>query len=108
MIILFQLEKLPYPEADFTGKTVIVFGSKTGMGKEVVRHFVRLNASKVSIGVRSLGKGKAVQEDNRGHHGTTRSHGRVGNRLGQLGFGEELCKECCRLATRGCRRLKCQ
>jgi retinol dehydrogenase-12 len=70
--ILFQLEKLPYPKADFTGKTVIVVGSNTGMGKEAARHFVRLNASKVIIGVRSLGKGKAAQED---IETTTKRHG---------------------------------
>ena len=70
--ILFQLENLPYPEADFTGKTVIVVGSNTGMGKEAVRHFVRLNASKVIIGVRSLGKGKSAQED---IETTTKRHG---------------------------------
>jgi hypothetical protein len=37
-----QLEKLPLINADFTG-----------LGKKVVCHFVRLNASKVTIAVRS-------------------------------------------------------
>ncbi|PMD44397.1 short-chain dehydrogenase/reductase-like protein [Hyaloscypha variabilis F] len=59
----FQLQKLPPLKADFTGKTVIVVGSNTGLGKEAVRHFVRLNASKVIIAVRSISKGKAAQED---------------------------------------------
>lgn len=61
--IKFQLEKLPELKADFTGKTVIVVGSNTGLGKEAVRHLVRLNASKVVIAVRSLSRGKAAQED---------------------------------------------
>jgi len=56
-----QLEKLPPLKADFTGKTIIVVGSNTGLGKEAVRHFVRLNASKVIIAVRSISKGKAAQ-----------------------------------------------
>lgn len=69
-----QLEKLPPLEADFTGKTIIVVGSNTGLGKEAVRHFVRLNASKVIIAVRSVSKGKAAQQDietTTGRHGVT-------------------------------------
>lgn len=57
------LEKVPYPTTDFTGKIIIVVGSNTGMGKEAVRHFVRLNASKVIIAVRSISKGKSAQQD---------------------------------------------
>jgi NAD(P)-dependent dehydrogenase (short-subunit alcohol dehydrogenase family) len=70
--ILLQLEKLPYPKADFAGKTVIVVGSNTGMGKEAVRHFVRLNASKVILGIRSMAKGEAAQKD---IEATTNRHG---------------------------------
>jgi retinol dehydrogenase 12 len=67
-----QLEKLPPINADFTGKTVIVVGSNTGLGKEAVRHFVRLNASKVIIAVRSISRGKAAQEE---IEATTKRHG---------------------------------
>lgn len=48
---------LPYPKQDFTGKTVIVTGSNVGLGLEAARHFTRLNAAKVILGVRDLGKG---------------------------------------------------
>jgi retinol dehydrogenase 12 len=55
--------KYPYPEVDCTGKTIIVTGANIGIGKEAVRHFVRLNASKVIIAVRSIAKGKAAQAE---------------------------------------------
>jgi retinol dehydrogenase 12 len=55
--------KYPYPHADCTGKTIIVTGANIGLGKEAVRHFVRLNASKVIIAVRSIVKGKAAQAE---------------------------------------------
>jgi retinol dehydrogenase 12 len=70
--LILQLEKLPNLQVDFQGKTIIVVGSNTGLGKEAVRHFVRLNASKVIIAVRSLPKGKAAQED---IDSTTNRHG---------------------------------
>jgi NAD(P)-dependent dehydrogenase (short-subunit alcohol dehydrogenase family) len=43
----------PVPVADFTGKTIIITGANTGIGKEAVKHFVRLNASKVIATARS-------------------------------------------------------
>ena len=55
--------KYPYPDADCTGKTIIVTGANIGLGKEAVKHFVRLNASKVIIAVRSVAKGKAAQAE---------------------------------------------
>jgi hypothetical protein len=55
--------KYPYPDVDCTGKTIIVTGANIGLGKEAVRHFVRLNASKVIIAVRSIAKGEAAQAD---------------------------------------------
>jgi retinol dehydrogenase-12 len=63
MSILLQFEKLPYPAADCTGKTFIVIGANVGIGKEAVRHFVRLNASKVILGVRSIERGEAAKAD---------------------------------------------
>ena len=59
----FQFTKLPYPVADCTGKTIVVVGSNIGMGKEAVRHFARLNASKVIIAVRSISKGEEAKAD---------------------------------------------
>ncbi|OAX80446.1 hypothetical protein ACJ72_05218 [Emergomyces africanus] len=35
----------PLPDADFAGKTVIVTGANGGLGKEAVKHFVRLGAA---------------------------------------------------------------
>lgn len=58
-----QFDKLPYPTVDCTGKTIIVTGANIGLGKEAARHFVRLNASKVIMAVRSLEKGEAARKD---------------------------------------------
>lgn len=51
---------LPYPTTKFTGQTIIVTGSNTGLGLEAARHFVRLDASHVILAVRSLAKGRAA------------------------------------------------
>src|SRR3569833_1802188 len=51
----------PIPTHKFTGQTIIVTGSNTGMGLEAARHFVRLDASKVVLAVRSLSKGAAAK-----------------------------------------------
>ncbi|EJD44934.1 NAD(P)-binding protein [Auricularia subglabra TFB-10046 SS5] len=53
----------PVPVKDFTGKTVLVTGSNVGLGKEAVRHFIRLNAAHVIMGVRSLAKGEAARSE---------------------------------------------
>ena len=52
----------PYPKHDFSGQTVIVTGSNVGLGLEAARHFTRLNAAKVILGVRDLGKGDKAKE----------------------------------------------
>lgn len=52
---------LPYPKADRSGQTLIVTGSNVGLGLEAARHFVRLNADKVILGVRSLERGEAAK-----------------------------------------------
>lgn len=49
--------KLPYPDRKFNNQTIIVTGSNTGLGLEAARHFVRLNAAKVILAVRSVAKG---------------------------------------------------
>jgi retinol dehydrogenase 12 len=54
---------LPYPDASWTGKTVIVTGANVGLGKEAARHFVRLGASKVILAVRSIEKGEDAKAD---------------------------------------------
>jgi NAD(P)-dependent dehydrogenase (short-subunit alcohol dehydrogenase family) len=53
----------PAPKDDYTGKTVLVTGSNTGLGKEAARHFTQLNASTVVLAVRSLEKGEAARKD---------------------------------------------
>ncbi|MCJ1481674.1 hypothetical protein MMC06_001833 [Schaereria dolodes] len=53
---------LPYPTKEFTGQTVIVTGSNTGLGLEAARHFTRLNAEKVILAVRNLEKGEAAKK----------------------------------------------
>ncbi|KAF2489110.1 short chain dehydrogenase [Lophium mytilinum] len=53
----------PYPSGSYAGKTVIVTGSNTGLGKEAARHFTRLGASTVILGVRSVDKGNAAKAD---------------------------------------------
>lgn len=53
----------PAPKTDLTGRTLIVTGSNTGLGKEIATHYVRLNAEKVIIACRSLDKGEAAKSD---------------------------------------------
>ena len=62
----------PYPEHDVKGQTIIVTGSNVGLGMEAARHFVRLNAEKVILAVRSIEKGekaKASIEESTGKQG---------------------------------------
>lgn len=53
---------LPYPDHDFSNQTIIVTGSNVGLGLEAARHFTRLNAEKVILGVRSIEKGEAAKQ----------------------------------------------
>ena len=52
----------PYPAYDFTGQTVIVTGSNTGLGLEAARHFARLNCAKLILAVRTKSKGEEAKE----------------------------------------------
>jgi NAD(P)-dependent dehydrogenase (short-subunit alcohol dehydrogenase family) len=52
---------LPYPTHQFTGQTIIVTGSNVGMGLEAARHFVRLDAAKVILAVRTVSKGESAK-----------------------------------------------
>lgn len=49
---------LPVPDHDFTGQTIVITGGSTGLGLEAARHFLRLNASHIVLGVRNMEKGK--------------------------------------------------
>ncbi|TGJ87669.1 hypothetical protein E0Z10_g1099 [Xylaria hypoxylon] len=53
----------PYPKGSYEGKTIVVTGSNTGLGKEAVRHYIRMGADRVIIAVRSLEKGYAAKAD---------------------------------------------
>jgi retinol dehydrogenase 12 len=50
------------PTRDFTGQTVILTGSSSGLGLEAARHFVRCKASLVILPVRDVKKGKQAKE----------------------------------------------
>ncbi|KAJ9647586.1 uncharacterized protein PV06_00297 [Exophiala oligosperma] len=62
-LISQQFVRLPYPTASFSGKTVIVTGSNTGLGKEAARHFARLGAAKLILAVRNTAAGEAAKKD---------------------------------------------
>jgi NAD(P)-dependent dehydrogenase (short-subunit alcohol dehydrogenase family) len=51
------------PDHDFSGQTIIVTGSNTGLGFEAAKHFVRLNAAKVILAVRNVEKGEAAKRE---------------------------------------------
>jgi len=53
---------LPYPTGDHSGQTIIVTGANVGLGLEAARHFTRLNAEKVVLGVRNVEKGEAAKK----------------------------------------------
>ncbi|EXL74904.1 hypothetical protein FOPG_10017 [Fusarium oxysporum f. sp. conglutinans race 2 54008] len=59
-IMRSQFISLPYPTKKSTGQTIIVTGSNVGLGLEAARHFVRLDASKVILAVRTVKKGEAA------------------------------------------------
>ncbi len=52
-----------HPTASCAGQTIIVTGSNVGLGKEAARHFARLGASKVILGVRNSKAGEAAKKD---------------------------------------------
>ncbi|KAI1262935.1 short-chain dehydrogenase/reductase-like protein [Xylariaceae sp. FL1019] len=58
-----QVMPLPPAQADFTGKTVIVTGASSGIGREAARHFVQLNAKRVILGCRDSMKGQDAKND---------------------------------------------
>jgi retinol dehydrogenase 12 len=52
----------PVPTTNFSGQTIIVTGSNSGIGFEAARHFVRLKAALVILAVRDLKSGEAAKE----------------------------------------------
>jgi NAD(P)-dependent dehydrogenase (short-subunit alcohol dehydrogenase family) len=53
----------PIPETPFTGQTVIITGSSSGLGLEAARHFYRLGAAKLILAARNPVKGEAAKAD---------------------------------------------
>jgi NAD(P)-dependent dehydrogenase (short-subunit alcohol dehydrogenase family) len=50
-----------YPTTSFAGQTIIVTGANSGLGKESVRHFARLGASKIILAVRNIDAGEEAK-----------------------------------------------
>lgn len=68
---LFKSMQLP-PASAIDGRTLLITGANTGLGKEAARHALGLGARAVILGVRSLEKGeqaKADIENSTGHAG---------------------------------------
>lgn len=53
--------RAPVPTTSFEGQTVIVTGANAGLGRDAVRHLVRLNASRVILAVRTISKGEEAR-----------------------------------------------
>ena len=51
------------PQADFSGKTVLVTGANIGLGLETVAHYVRLNASSVILTSRNVDNGERAKAE---------------------------------------------
>jgi len=56
------LVKLPKPTKDFSGQTIIVTGSNTGLGLEAARHLSHLNADLIILAVRNQAKGETAKQ----------------------------------------------
>ena len=58
----FRSLRLPQ-SASFASQTVLITGANSGLGLETARHIVKLGASKVILGVRSVARGEAAKND---------------------------------------------
>ncbi|VUC37205.1 unnamed protein product [Clonostachys rosea] len=61
----------PIPDHDFSGQTFVITGGNTGLGLEAARHLIRLKASRIILGVRSMEKGAEAIKLLRGGMGDT-------------------------------------
>src|ERR1700691_2426945 len=79
-------------EVNLAGKTALVTGANTGIGKEIARDLARLNA-RVLLACRSEERGRAALEEivaDTGNHKTELRIVDVANRASVLAFGAEL------------------
>ncbi|KAK8022712.1 short-chain dehydrogenase reductase family [Apiospora rasikravindrae] len=53
----------PYPTGSYQGKTIVITGSNTGLGKEAARHYIRMGASRMILAVRNLDQGHEAKHD---------------------------------------------
>ncbi|KAL4791387.1 NAD(P)-binding protein [Aspergillus venezuelensis] len=60
--LLFTKLTLP-PVSEIRGKTILITGANTGLGRETARHALALGADKVILGVRALSKGEDAKAD---------------------------------------------
>lgn len=58
----FRSLRLPQ-SASLASQTVLITGANSGLGLETARHIVKLGASKVVLGVRSIARGEAAKND---------------------------------------------
>lgn len=60
---LVKSYSIPYPTGSFEGKTIIITGGNSGLGKEAARHYARLGASRLILAVRDLDKGHNAKRE---------------------------------------------
>ncbi|KAI2602121.1 NAD(P)-binding protein [Hypoxylon sp. NC1633] len=70
--LLFAKLTLP-PSAAIKGKTILITGANTGLGREAARHALALGAGTIIMGVRTLSKGEEAKADIESSTGCTDS-----------------------------------
>lgn len=60
--LVFTKMTLPSPSA-IKGKTILITGANTGLGREAARHALSLGAETIILGVRTLSKGEEAKAD---------------------------------------------